>query len=153
MPYFLKTTNVSRRSQFQSHLWHFVEKFIDRGYKKTEIYDSVSKTFDRNTDNLVTQNNKPKYSAPLTLTCNHTLPNVKEAVKKHWNILSINVFLEPPIMCFRRNKNLNDILWMKTIVNNKAQKVKSSNRKRSSIPCQSKTRNLCCKRVKHTNTS
>ena len=123
MPYFLKTTNVSRKSQFQSHLWHFVEKFIDRRYKKTEIYDSVSKTFDRNRDNLLTQNNEPKYSAPLTLTYNHTLPNVKEAVKKHWNILSIKVFLEPPIMCFRRNKNLNNILWMKTIVNSKAQKV------------------------------
>ena len=55
-------------------------------------------------------------------------------------------------MCFRRNKNLKDFLWTKTIVNNKVQKVKLSNRKGYSIPCNSKTGNLCYKQVKHTNT-
>ena len=73
---------------------------------------------------------------------------------KHWNILHINnefkdVFPEPPVMCFRRNKNF---FWTKTIVNNKAQKVKLSNRKGYSIQCHSKTGNLCCKQVKYTNT-
>ena len=55
-------------------------------------------------------------------------------------------------MRFHRNKNLKDFLWTKTIVNNKAQKVILSNRKEYSIPCHSKTRNLCCKQIKHTNT-
>ena len=55
-------------------------------------------------------------------------------------------------MCFRRNKNLKDFLWKKTIVNNKAQKVKLSNRKGYSIPCHFKAENLCCKQVKHANT-
>ena len=84
------------------------EKPIDRGYKRA---DSISKRFGRNREELLTQNNKPKYKITLTLTYNRTLPNVKEAVTKHWNTLQIinkfkNVFPQPPLMCFHRNKNL-----------------------------------------------
>ena len=87
------------------------EKPIDRGYKRADIYDSISKRFGRNREELLTQNNKPKYKITLTLTYNRTLPNVKEAVTKHWNTLQIinkfkNVFPQPPLMCFHRNKNL-----------------------------------------------
>ena len=57
-----------------------------------------------------------------------TLPNVKEAVRKDWNILQIsnelkNVFPEPPIMCFRRNKNLKDFRWTKMLKNEHIQCV------------------------------
>ena len=141
-------------------MWNFVEGTFDRGYKKAEIYDGISKTLARNREDLLillTQNNELKYRIPLTLTYNRTLSNVKEVVKKHWNIWHINkafkdVFPEPPIMSFRRNKKLKGFLWSKTIVNKKDQKVKWSNRKGYSIPCCSKTGNLCCKKVKHTNT-
>ena len=82
---------------------------------------------------------------------------MKEAVRKHWNILQINsefknVFPEPPIKCFRRNKNMKDFIWTKTVVNNNTHKAILSNRKGYSIPCHSKSENLCCKQVKHTNT-
>ena len=82
---------------------------------------------------------------------------MKEAVRKHWNILQINnefknVFPEPPIMCFRRKKNMKDFIWTKTVVNNNTHKAILSNRKGYSIPCHSKSENLCCKQVKHTNT-
>ena len=82
---------------------------------------------------------------------------MKEAVRKHWNILQINnefknVFPEPPIMCFRRKKNMKDFIWTKTVVNNKTHKAILSNRKGYSIPCHLKSGNLCCKQVKYTNT-
>ena len=82
---------------------------------------------------------------------------MKEAVRKHWNILQINnefknVFPEPLIKCFRRNKNMKDFIWTKTVVNNNTHKAILSNRKGYSIPCHSKSENLCCKQVKHTNT-
>ena len=133
------------------------KKLIDRGYKKAEIYDSISKIFDRNREDLLTQKNERKYRIPLILTYNRTLTNVKETARKYWNILQINnefknVFPELSIMRFRRNKNLEDVLWTKTIANNKAQKIILSNRKGNSTPCHSKTENLCCKKVKHTNT-
>ena len=100
---------------FKDNCKILLKKLIDSGYKKAEIYDSISKKFERNREDLLTQNNEPKYGIPLTFTYNRTLPNVKEAVRKHWNILQINnefknVFPEPPIMCFRRNKNLKDFL-------------------------------------------
>ena len=44
------------------------KKFIDRGYKKAKIYDSISKTFERNNGDLLTQNNEPKCRIPITLT-------------------------------------------------------------------------------------
>ena len=39
---------------------------IDKGYKRTEMYDSISKTFGKNTEDLLTQNNERKYRIPLT---------------------------------------------------------------------------------------
>ena len=44
----------------------------------TKINDSVSKTSDRNKEDLLTQNNEPKYRVPLTLTYNRTLKNLKD---------------------------------------------------------------------------
>ena len=43
----------------------------------TKINDSASKTSDRNKEDLLTQNNEPKYRIPLTLNYNRTLHNVK----------------------------------------------------------------------------
>ena len=82
---------------------------------------------------------------------------MKEAVRKHWNILQINnefknVFPEPPIIFFRRKKNLKDFLWAKIIVNNKVHKVILSCRKGYSISYHSIAGNSCCKQVKHTKT-
>ena len=81
------------------------ENLIDRGHKKVE--------FNRNREHILTQDNEPKHRIKLILTDNRTLPNVKEAVKKHWNISQINnefqeIFPEPSIICFRRNKILVD---------------------------------------------
>ena len=83
------------------------------------------------------------------------MPNVEEAVREHWSILQIknkfkNAFPEPPIMCFRRNKNLKDFFCTRTAVNNKAQKIIVSNQKEYSIHFQSKTGNLCFEQVEHT---
>ena len=49
----------------------------------------MSETFDRNKEDILTQNNEPKYGISSTLTYNRTLQNVKEVARKHWNILQI----------------------------------------------------------------
>lgn len=66
------------------------KNLIDKGYEKAEIHDNILKTLGRNSEDLLTPNKGPRYRIPLTLTYNHTLPNVKEAVRKHWNIFRIN---------------------------------------------------------------
>ena len=57
---------------------------------------------------------------PLLFTYNRTLPNIKRAMSNNWDLLRINqefkdVFQEPPILAFRRNSNLYDILGCKIL--------------------------------------
>ena len=61
---------------------------------------------------------------PLTVTYNMTLPDLKTRIDKNWQILQIQpklkeVFTEPPILAFKRNKNLKDIIGGNKIFDNK----------------------------------
>ena len=52
---------------------------------------------------------------PLTATYNKTLPDLKTIIDKNWQILQIEpkleeIFAEPPILAFKRNKNLRDTI-------------------------------------------
>ena len=83
---------------------------------------------------------------PYVLTYSHQLPNIKEAINKHWDILKINpqletIFTDKPILAFRRNKNLRDILGQKTILNGKVKR---------NIPINE--RKGWCQQVRNTNT-
>ena len=65
---------------------------------------------------------------PLILTYNCTHPGIKRAVNKHWDILKIGkafeqVFTELSIIAFKRSRNLQDILGIKTIVNSSYIKI------------------------------
>ena len=92
---------------------------------------------------------------PLVLTYNRTLPNVKRAISNNWNLLHVNqefkdVFQEPPILAFRRNRNLYDLLGCKNIVDGKVQRLPKKKKIGFSTKCFSKSGNLCCKQVVHT---
>ena len=56
--------------------------------------------------------------ALVILTYNRILPDIKRLINKNWDIWKINrdfeeVFKELPIIAFRRNKNLHDIIGKK----------------------------------------
>lgn len=90
------------------------KRLAEIGYKKAEICSSIPKTSSKNRKDLLKQNKIPS-SRILLLIYNDTLPNVKEGVKKNWNVLKMNnelrdIFAEPPLMCFSKNKNLKDFL-------------------------------------------
>ena len=90
------------------------KRLAETGYKKAEICSSISKTSSKNRKDLLKQNKIPS-SRILLLIYNDTLPNVKEGVKKNWNVLKMNnelrdIFAEPPLMCFSKNKTLKDFL-------------------------------------------
>ena len=58
------------------------------------------------------------------LKYNRTLPKKKDVIK-HWQLLDINpnlaeIFQSPPILAFRRKKNLRDIIGTKLIKDGKA---------------------------------
>ena len=70
---------------------------------------------------------KNKKQDTYILTCNRTLPNVKKVIANSWDLLQINkkfqdIFQQIPILAFRRNKSLHDLLGCKNIVNNRVQK-------------------------------
>ena len=72
----------------------------------------------------------------------------------HWDILKTNrdfehFFAELPMIAFRRNRNLQDILGEKTI-NNRKQLRQSINKNGYSKPCNSKLYNLFCTHVQST---
>ena len=83
---------------------------------------------------------------PLILAYNRTLPDIKIAVNKHWDISKINrdfeqVFTKLPIIAFRRNRNLHDILVEKTIINNRKQPSQNSQNGYSK-PCNSNLKTI-----------
>ena len=89
------------------------------------------------------------------LTYNRTLSNVKTAISNNWNLLHINqefkdVFQEPPILAFRRNRALYDLLGCKNIVDGKLQRLSKKKKIELSTKCFSKSGNVCCKQVVHT---
>ena len=74
---------------------------------------------------------------PLVSTYNRTLPNVKRAISNNWNLLHINqefkdLFQKPPILAFRRNRNLYDLLGCKNVVDGKVQRL--SKKKKLDFP-------------------
>ena len=78
-------------------------------------------------------------------------------VNKHCYILKIKrnfeqIFTELPIIAFRRNRNLQNILGKKTIVNSRKQLCQNFNQNGYLKHCNSKLNNLCCIQVQSTNT-
>ena len=70
-------------------------------------------------DRKILLENKEKSSTqgnlPLVLTFYKTLPDIKNVIDKHWNILSINenlrkVFHKRSFIAYRRNTNLHQLI-------------------------------------------
>ena len=90
---------------------------------------------------------------PLTITYNRSLPDLKTIIDKNWHILQIEpklkeTFAEPPILAFKRNKNLKDIIWgNKVFDNKKILNVKMFNKGKCQ-PCFASSVILWCKQLK-----
>ena len=127
------------------------KRLVERGYNENEIKQQISKTF--MTERAHQLNQKKQATSNrilLILTYTRTLPDIKRAVCKHWDILKINRDFEqlfPELL--RRNRNLQDILGKKGIINNRKQLLQSINQNSYSKPCNSKLNNLCCTIIKH----
>ena len=94
---------------------------------------------------------------PLLLKYNRTLPKIKEIVMKHWHLLHIKpnlpeIFQNPPILAFRQNKNLRDIIGTKLIENGKVKRKFTNKIQGKCTPCLTNKRSLCCRQVVHTTT-
>ena len=148
----------TENEEFKKASIQLTEKLRKRGYNEKEIIDQINRVEERNRGELLQYKiKKPMTRIPCVLTYNPQLPNIKEAIINNWNILHINpqlkeIFTQQPIMAFRRNKNLGDMLGQKTIKNGKViRKSNINNRKGWCSPCNSRNFNLCCQQVRSTN--
>ena len=81
---------------------------------------------------------------PLAVAYSRTLPNLKTLIDKSWHVLQV----EPPVLAFKRNKNLQDINGGNKVFDNKQiLNVKKSNKGKCQ-PCFTRSINFCCKKLK-----
>ena len=134
------------------------ESFMKRGYQEKNLQKQFTKAEHKERHQLLEQkkNQTQQNRVPLITVYNKGLPKLREIIDKHWNLLKINTdiaksFQEKPIIAYRRNKNLGDIIGQTTIVNNKIQRQKPKTQGKCQ-PCLSRINNLCCKQVTSTTT-
>ena len=115
----------SEPSEFEEHVKTLSTKLTARGYNPEMIEQQIDKARQCNRDSLL----KPKTDHRtakniLAVTYNKKLPNLKKAIDDNWSILAINpgiapLFREKPILAFRRNRNLQNLLCKHKLQNNK----------------------------------
>ena len=134
------------------------EQFKARGYKDTQVNDCIQKASAKDRKKLLHPPPKEKGKVPLTLvtTFNKALPNLKNIIDKNWNLLGINnnisrKFETKPLIAYRRNPNLQQLIGGHRVENGKVLKRKTLS-KGSCTPCRSKEGNKCCKQMKTTTT-
>ena len=140
---------------------NLVETFVKRGYQEEKVIEQVNKAIKIPRTDLLKEKDTKKITQqriPLVIPYNRTNPPVKDIIMKHWNILQIDrnisdSFKDQPILAFKRNKNLRDIIGSNNIVDN--QKIPHQQRKPmkgTCQPCLGRSGNLCCKQIKNTST-
>ena len=146
----------SEDSEFMVHTNKLVERLIERGYDKSAVQEQITKVYEMSRNSLLaTKEKQPITNNILSVTYNKNLPNLREAIDNNWNILSINstiapLFTQKPIIAFRRNRNLQQLLCKHKLQNNKPiiKKEKKIGRCR---PCFSRANNMCYKQIADTN--
>ena len=96
---------------------------IGYGLSSTETEIKKNKLLDRK-ELLTPKVTQTGQVLQLTVTYNHTLPNVKQVIQNHWSILNTNKALErafsiQPIIAFCKNKRLKQLIEGNTIQNNR----------------------------------
>ena len=142
------------RSDLHNNCKRLLNTLTKTGYNKTDTTTQINRAITIPRNELL---NKIKTSnterLPLTVTYNRNLPDLKEIIDKNWHILQIEpklkeIFAEPPILTFKRNKNLRDTIGgNKVLDNKKVLNVKKFNKGKCQ-PCFTRSINLCCKQLK-----
>ena len=149
----------SNQNEYDEAIQQLKTKLISRGYKIEEIEEQLKRVSSLKREDLLTYKEKERMTKiPFITTYHPQLPNIRNNIHKHWNILKINkqlgkIFDEKPIIAYRRNKNLRDIIGQKTLMNNKVIRKREEERTNGQCkPCNSRRFNLCCQQIRNTKT-
>ena len=147
----------TEESDFVTNGEKLIKDLVERGHPRRVAAEGVQKA--RNLDRqqlLVYKEKEATNRIPLIVTYNKKLPDMKNIVDKTWNTLRINQsesakFAEKPMICFRRNRNLRDLLGQTRISDGKVLRKKELKPGRCS-PCLSRPDTKCCKHIISTKT-
>ena len=136
------------------------ESFINQGFKEKFLDTEFRRLSEIERDALLTPKSKEKdrKRIPFIATYyNKTLPNVKQIINKHWHLLQINsnlriAFEQEPLIAYRRNKNVGDLIESKKILDGKVVRKNNSKKQLYCRPCLTRRDNICCQQVLKTST-
>ena len=145
----------SQDDDYHNQLEELKIKFLERGYKESEIIYQFNKASGQDRNSLLKYQTKDRNMKIVFSTKYHkNLPNIGKAMHDNWHLLHINgdisnTFNEKPLLAYRRNDNLKRLIGHNRISNNKVIRRIQLEEGRCS-PCHSKRGNMCCKQVKDT---
>ena len=131
-------------------------KLIQRGYDPGALEEQIDKARQKSRNSLlIPKPGELTAKTVLAVTYNKKLPNLKKVIDDNWNILSINpeiapLFKDKPILAYRRNRNLQNILCKHKLENNLP--ISRKHRRIGKCrPCWGRRNNKCCKQMVTTN--
>lgn len=144
-------------SDYEEHSQKLKKDLLDRGHSKNTVMDGITKAKNLDRQQLLAYKEKKETGRiPMIVTYNRGLPSLKNIIDKTWNTLKINPsegakFSEKPLVCFRRNKNLRDLIGQTRITNGKVLRKKELKPGRCS-PCFGRADAKCCQHIISTKT-
>ena len=134
-------------------------KFHERGFPKASTEQQKNKTNGIMRSSLLIDKEKTRTSrTPFTTTYNELHPPIRKIINSHWDILRTHnelaeTFNEKPVVAFRRNKNLRDILGQVHLSRDKKiVKDRRAPRYPGSKACLTSKKNQCCRHLQSTKT-
>ena len=162
IPYgqFLRTKKICSSPQDADEAMEKLEeKFRKRGYPASNTASLKEKTTEiARADLLIDKKKTPSNRTPFTTTYNKQLPPVQKIINQHWHLLQTQKdiapsFAERPVVAYRRNKNLRDLIGqMHLSRGKKIIKTRKPTTNNGCKACLTTSRNQCCRHITSTKT-
>ena len=137
---------------YQANNCDLLKKFVERGYLREETEITMSKVDSFKRDDLLQCKEKTrKCHIPFITKYNNQMPNIRKSFDNTWNTLMVNpeiaeCFPEKPIICYRRNRNLKDLIGQTRLSNGKVVKKQEPKIGKCS-PCLGRSDTKCCQHI------
>ena len=143
-------------SDFETNSEKLKKDLVERGHNDEIVAKGIEKARHKDRQELLTYKERKRVEKiPLILTYNKKLPNMNDIINKTWHTLKINdqeaaKFTEKPLVSYRRNKNLRDLIGQTRISKGKVLRQKKL-RIGKCTPCLSRPDTKCCRHIISTN--
>lgn len=139
-------------SDYKKRKETLLNKFVERGYEREETKRNIDKADHHKREDLLQyKENTPRNNIPFITKYNKNMPNIKDVFNSTWNTLLINPniatkFSQKPVLCFRRNQNLKELIGQTRLSNGRVVKKQEKKTGKCS-PCHSRIDTKCCKHI------